>query len=205
MSSVDVVIGGLILIIVILIYIFKSNNEKLKRFTIILLIGFFSWSITVRSENNLNGVILFLVVSIFVIYIWNKIDIEKREKNETIKTKEFKLYIEMLKSYSNYLEINSTICNEELRSVDSLQFDKNTLIAKTFLYIKYLEKDKQKILLYTIPQLAFYIDNIPKEGYISNSSKGITEKDDIFPYSRYYICKKNHRNLSDLLERLIIE
>lgn len=202
--------GGTIFIIIILVivgvlaFIYQSKYEKLKRFTTILLIAFFSWAISRETPNGINGgIIIFTVVTVFVIYIWKKMDAEELEKKEVTTTSQFKSFLKSIKDYNKYLEENNVIANEELRSTTNLPFDKNRLIVDTLIYIKYLSTEEQKSLFYTIPQLAFYKDNIAEEGLISNASKGLSKTDDDFPYELYEKCKNESNKIFNQIKDLI--
>ncbi|PHR56366.1 MAG: hypothetical protein COA44_08390 [Arcobacter sp.] len=87
MDSKDIFLLILISIIILLVLIYQSKYEKLKRLTTILIIGFFSWALSRGTPNGITGgVIMFIIVAGFTIYIWTRMDNEKLEKDEIINT-----------------------------------------------------------------------------------------------------------------------
>lgn len=193
---------SLIGIVIFLAFIYQSKYKKLKRLTTILVIAFFCWSATKEQSNGI-GIIIFLIIVGFTIFLWKKIDAEELEKNIITDTKEYKDFLKSIKIYNDYLKLSSTICHEELRHINVLPFDKNKLILDTLIYIKYLEKETQQSLLFTIPDLAFYIENIAREGFISKLSRGIEEKDEEFPYISYENAKNESNQIFNKLKDLI--
>lgn len=162
-----IMIGSIIGIIILIISIYNSKNEKLKRATTLLLVAFFCWAITNKEPNGkLIGILLFIVVAGFIIFIWNKMDKEEQEKKhkELEKEKNIINFLNNMKAYGLYLEANP-LGLMEIRHSSVLPFNKNELIFNSILYIKLLEKNIQQALLITIPQLAFYRNDIPWSGY----------------------------------------
>lgn len=167
----SIFIGSIILILILLVFIYKSKLEKLKRFTTICLIGFFSWSIGKDADT---GIIMFVFVAAFVLYIWNKIDKEK----EVEKMKKLLDYNDTINSYGRYLELNP-LGIEEIRHFSKLPFDKEKLIKDSIINIRKLEQDFQTLLLNSIPLLAYFRDDVPENGYISNMSKLVNSNENI--------------------------
>ncbi|MFA9373912.1 MAG: hypothetical protein ACERKK_07115 [Poseidonibacter sp.] len=170
-SSGNIFIGAIIIVFILIYIIYQSKFKNLKRFTTILLIGFFSWSI---GKDNDTSIILFFVVSAFVSYIWNKMDKEKEfEKNQELLN--YNLHIN---TFGKYLELNP-LGIQEIRHSSKLPFEKEKFIENSIINIRKLEQESQTLLLNAIPLLAYFRDDIPESGYISNISKLINSENDI--------------------------
>lgn len=170
-SSVNIFIGSIIIVFILIYLIYQSKLEKLKRLTTIIIIGFFSWSI---GKDKDTSIILFVIVSAFVLYIWNKMDKEKEsEKNQKLLN-----YNNHINAYGKYLELNP-LGIEEIRHSSKLPFEKETFIKDSIINIRKLEQEFQTLLLNLIPLLAYFRDDIPESGYISNISKLVNDENNI--------------------------
>lgn len=190
MDSKDIFLLTLISITILLVLIYQSKYEKLKRLTTLLIIGFFSWSLSRGTPNGIiGGTIIFILVAGFVIYAWTKIDKKKLTddsiesfRKESLENPEqaYKEFCALVANYGDYMQENP-LSYGEIRSSSILPFSKNTLILYTINFINVLEKNMQKSLLQGIPELAYYRDDIPKNGYQSNASKLIENNELINP------------------------
>lgn len=176
----DIFLSILISIIILLVLIYQSKYEKLKRLTTILIIGFFSWAFSRGTPNGVaGGVIIFIIIAGFIIYIWKKMDKEKliNRNLKHITKKKFKNpeesyteFCNFVSAYGDYMQVNP-LSYGEIRNSDILPFSKNTLILYAIKFINILETNIQKALLQSIPELAYYRDDIPENGYKSNTNK----------------------------------
>ena len=222
--------------LILIVNIYESKNEKLKRITTISLVGLLIFGLSSKSSVNnveFNGFIVFLLISGFIFFIWNKIDNEKLEEkiNEEKKEKDFKDFLYSLKAYGAYLQLNP-LPIEVIRNSNILPFNKTLLMINSILYIKVLNKDMQEILLISIPELAFYKDDIPANGYQTELSKSLgnnlkTEinkkecnkeqignllentiinlnKSNNFPYELYSECEKESEKIYKALKKAIV-
>lgn len=202
----------LIASIILLMLIYQSENKKLKRVTIISFIGLFCWSLSDKSTVDnayFNGFLVFLLISGFIFFIWTKIDNEKLEekRNEDKKEKDFNNFIYSLKAYGTYLQLNP-LPVEVIRNSNTLPFNKTLLMVNAILYINVLNKDIQEVLLVSIPELSFYKDDVPDNGYQTELSKSL-ENDE---FSNLENNLKNEMNkkefnkekIGELLETTII-
>lgn len=149
-----------ILLIVLIAFIYQSKNEKMKITTTILLIAFFCWGMSKDTQDGIaSGIIMFMIVMGIGIFIWNKMNNERLKKEENIRN-----FINTLKAYGKYIELHP-LNFREIRHLNDLPFDKEKLILESMLYIKYLDKEIQTLLLVFIPELAFYRSDVPQKGY----------------------------------------
>jgi len=201
-------IGSTILILILLVFIYQSKLEKLKRFTTICLIGFFSWSI---GKDANTGIIMFIVVAGFVLYIWNKMDKEQ----EVESMKKLLNYNDTINAYGKYLELNPLGIGE-IRHTSKLPFEKEIFIKDSIINIRKLEQEFQTLLLNSIPLLAYFRDDIPENGYISNVSKLLNDdknttveslanklNEDDFPVDIYNKCNEESEKILKLLQTSI--
>jgi len=103
MDSKYIFLSILISIIILLVFIYQSKYEKLKRLTTILIIGFFSWALSRGTPNGITGgVIMFIVITGFIIYIWTKMDKEKltNSSKESFTKKTLKPLNKLIKSFA---------------------------------------------------------------------------------------------------------
>ncbi len=113
----------------------------------------------------------------------------------------------------------------EIRNSNVLPFSKNTLILYSIQYINISERKIQDALLISIPELAYYRDDIPANGYKSSinklmenyepidfnqfdegKAKEIFEKYDEpndFPNNLYTECEEYSKKLSIILKKAI--
>lgn len=202
----NILIGSIILILILLVFIYQSKLEKLKRFTTICLIGFFSWSL---GKDINTQIIVFIVITGFVLYIWNKMDKEKVNNME-----KFLKYIDNINAYGKYLELNPLEI-EEIRHSSKLPFKKENFIIDSLIYIRVVEKEVQTLILNSIPLLAYFRDDVPEDGYISNISKIIKDNnnrnstiedllnkpdEDNFPIDIYNKCNEESKRILKLLQ-----
>ncbi|RXJ98701.1 hypothetical protein CRV02_13200 [Arcobacter sp. CECT 8989] len=202
----NILIGSIILILILLVFIYQSKLEKLKRFTTICLIGFFSWGL---GKDVNTQIIVFIVITGFVLYIWNKMDKEKVNNME-----KFLKYIDNINAYGKYLELNPLEI-EEIRHSSKLPFKKENFILDSLIYIRVLEKEFQILILNSIPLLAYFRDDVPENGYISNISKIIKDNnnknstiedllnkpdEDNFPIDIYNKCNEESKRILKLLQ-----
>lgn len=202
------------------------NKEKLKRATTLLLVAFFCWAITSKEQNGeVIGILLFIIIAGFIIFIWNKIDNEEEYKKnlELVTKKKINNFLNNVKAYGVYLE-SHPLGIKEIRHSNVLPFNKNELIFDTALYIKLFEKNTQQSLLITIPELAFYRNDIPFSGYKSEINDFIESNIDLneineerkleilkkainsnpsdneFPNDLFIECQKECERLANLLK-----
>lgn len=222
-----IMIGSIIGIIILIISIYNSKNEKLKRATTLLLVAFFCWAITSKEPNGeVIGILLFIIIAGFIIFIWNKMNKEEEyKKNLELETKKkINNFLNNIKAYGIYLE-STPLGIKEIRHSNVLPFSKNELIFDSVLYIKLLEKNIQQALLITIPELAFYRNDIPLSGYKSEINEFIENNIDLnelneekkseilknainsnqsldneFPNDLFNECQKEYEGLSNLLK-----
>lgn len=196
----------LIVFLAIIVNIYESKNEKLKRFTTLLLVAFFCWAITSEEQNGkLIGILLFIIITGFIIFIWNKIDKEKKdEKNKLLEFMNDFFY--SVKAYITYLQVNP-LGIKEIRHSNTLPFNKDKLIAQSKIYMSLKlgneieQEDYKKVLLTVIPQLAFYRNDIPLSGYKLDSefSDNINNE---FSYALFMDCEEEYERLFNLLKKL---
>ncbi|RXJ78071.1 hypothetical protein CRV03_03620 [Arcobacter sp. F155] len=201
-----ILIGSIILISILLVFIYQSKLEKLKRFTTICLIGFFSWGL---GKDVNTKIIMFIVITGFVLYIWNKMD---KEKDNNMK--KLLKYIDNINAYGKYLELNPLEI-EEIRHSSKLPFKKENFIIDSLIYIRVVEKEFQTLILNSIPLLAYFRDDVPEDGYISNISKIIKDNnnrnstiedllnkpdEDNFPIDIYNKCNEESKRILKLLQ-----
>ncbi len=222
-----IMIGSIIGIIILIISIYNSKNEKLKRATTLLLVAFFCWAITSKEPNGeVIGILLFIIIAGFIIFIWNKMNKEEEyKKNLELETKKkINNFLNNIKAYGVYLE-SYPLGIKEIRHSNVLPFNKNELIYDSTLYIKLFEKNTQQALLATIPELAFYRNDIPFCGYKSEINEFIESNIDLneineekkleilkkainsnqlldneFPNDLFNECQKEYEGLSNLLK-----
>lgn len=168
----NIFIGSIILVVILLAFVYQSKLEKLKLLTTIIIIGFFSFAL---SGEDGQGIIFFIVVAGFLIYVWNKTDKEKQFEQ---KKKILLDYNKDINAYGAYLELNP-LGIEEIRPSSSLPFNKEELIKNSISFISLFDKDSQIVLLHGIPLLAYFRDNIPEKGYISNMGEFINNEEDV--------------------------
>lgn len=210
--------------------IYNSKNEKLKRATTLLLVAFFCWIATKEQSNSGTiGILLFVIIAGFIIYIWDKMDKEEKDKKNIEKEKNNFFYT--ISAYGAYLE-SHPLGIKEIRHLNVLPFNKNELIVDSLLYIKLLnenieQKDFIEALLISIPQLAFYRSDIPLNGYKSKMDKLIEHtsemkeeeilemlsnelsdkhflndlSDEDFPNDLFIECQKECEALTNLLKK----
>lgn len=167
---------AIIATIAVLGIIYDSKNETLKRFTTIILVGFFIIGI---GKGTGVSFLIFFVVTGYILYTYKNIDKEKSTNNSiesfTQKNLEnpeeaYKDFCNLAAEYGDYIQL-SPLSYGEIRNSNVLPFSKNTLILYAIQYINISEKNIQEALLYSIPELAYYKDDIPENGYKSNTSK----------------------------------
>ena len=165
MDTGTIFIISIISIIVLLVVIYQSKYEILKRFTTIVLIGYFSWAI---GKGGNSSFIMFFVATGFFLYVCKSVDNDKEKKErKTGMDIKYEDFVNLIVSYGGYMELNP-LPIEEIRNSNVLPFSKNKLIECAPIYIKRLEKHMQESLLVAIPELAFYKEDIPENGYKSN-------------------------------------